>query len=93
MWEPYKKGYKAWLQLEKSLSDNSVEAYRRDLDKLTQFLEANHLHRAPADIEGKDLQQLPQIYGLIGPKTHLPGPHTLGHTFLLQILFHRTDRP
>ncbi len=37
MWEPYKRGYKAWLQLEKSLSDNSVEAYLRDIDKLTQI--------------------------------------------------------
>ncbi len=26
MWEAYKKGYKAWLQLEKSLADNSVQA-------------------------------------------------------------------
>ena len=30
MWEPYKKGFKAYLQLEKSLSDNSVQAYLRD---------------------------------------------------------------
>jgi len=42
MWEPYKKGFKAFLQLEKSLADNSVEAYLRDIDKLTQYLqEAN----------------------------------------------------
>ena len=40
MWEPYKKGYKAWLQLEKSLAENSVEAYLRDIDKLTDFLQA-----------------------------------------------------
>jgi integrase/recombinase XerD len=57
MWEPYKKGYKAWLQLERSLSDNSIEAYLRDIDKLTQFLEATHAHKTPADIELNDLQQ------------------------------------
>jgi integrase/recombinase XerD len=60
MWEPYKKGYKAWLQLEKSLSDNSVEAYLRDLDKLTQFLQAAELHKAPDTIEQKDLQRFLQ---------------------------------
>ena len=57
MWEPYKKGYKAWLQLEKSLSDNSVEAYLRDIDKLTQFLQAAHTLKSPDAIELKDLQQ------------------------------------
>jgi integrase/recombinase XerD len=57
MWEPYKKGYKAWLQLEKSLSDNSVEAYGRDIEKLTQFLQATHSLRTPAEIELKDLRQ------------------------------------
>src|SRR5450432_1562510 len=56
MWEPYKKGYKAWLQLERSLSDNSIEAYLRDIDKLTQFLEAIDARKGPADIELQDLQ-------------------------------------
>jgi integrase/recombinase XerD len=56
MWEPYKKGYKAWLQLERSLSDNSVEAYLRDLDKLTQFLQTTQPEKTPADIGLKDLR-------------------------------------
>jgi len=37
MWNSYKKGFKAWLQLEKSLAANSVEAYLRDIDKLTDY--------------------------------------------------------
>lgn len=57
MWEVYKKGYKAWLQLEKSLSDNSVEAYLRDIDKLTDFLQLQHSLLSPANIELKNLQQ------------------------------------
>ncbi len=56
MWEPYKKGFKAYLQLEKSLSDNSVEAYLRDIDKLTQYLQEASSLRAPADVELEDLQ-------------------------------------
>lgn len=37
-WEIYIKGFRAFLQLEKSLSPNSVEAYQRDISKLSQFL-------------------------------------------------------
>ena len=57
MWEPYKKGFKGWLQLEKSLSENSVEAYLRDIDKLTQFLQNQHSFQSPATVELKELQQ------------------------------------
>lgn len=57
MWEPYKKGFKAWLQLEKSLSDNSVEAYLRDIDKLTAFLQSQTALKTPAELELKDLQK------------------------------------
>lgn len=66
MWEPYKKGYKAWLQLEKSLSDNSVEAYLRDIDKLTQFLQTTESVKAPDAIGLKDLQAFLQWIGKLG---------------------------
>jgi integrase/recombinase XerD len=57
MWESYKKGFKAYLQLEKSLSDNSVQAYLRDIEHLTQFLQEKKLLKSPADLVLKDLQQ------------------------------------
>jgi integrase/recombinase XerD len=57
MWDAYKKGFKAYLQLEKSLSDHSVEAYLRDVDKLTEFLLAAEQTQSPADIDLKTLQQ------------------------------------
>lgn len=56
MWDSYKKGYRAWLQLEKSLADHSVEAYLRDLEKLISFLLAGGLKKSPDSIELKDLQ-------------------------------------
>src|SRR3981081_933236 len=56
MWETYKKGFKAYLKLEKSLSDNSVEAYLHDVEKLTHYLKQHSLFKSPADIELKDLQ-------------------------------------
>ncbi|HMH31840.1 MAG TPA: site-specific tyrosine recombinase XerD [Puia sp.] len=56
MWEAYKKGYKAYLQLEKSLSDHSVEAYLHDVEKFTQFMEETNAMKTPADTNLKDLQ-------------------------------------
>jgi len=56
MWEAYKKGFKAYLQLEKSLSDNSTEAYLRDIEKLTQYLQEKNTLKTPADLKLKDLQ-------------------------------------
>jgi integrase/recombinase XerD len=56
MWEAYKKGYKSYLQLEKSLSDNSVDAYMLDVEKFTQFLLHANSMKTPAEIELKDLQ-------------------------------------
>lgn len=56
MWNVYKKGFRAWLQLEKSLSAHSVEAYAADLEKLTQFLESTNNEKAPETIEASDLE-------------------------------------
>ena len=56
MWEPYKKGYKAYLQLEKSLSDNSVEAYLHDIEKLTTWIAETNELKTPQQIVLKDLE-------------------------------------
>lgn len=56
MWEPYKKGFKAWLQLEKSLSDRSVEAYLSDVDKLTQHLLYTGNAKNPGQLTTEELR-------------------------------------
>lgn len=56
MWEPYKKGYKAWLQLEKSLADNSVQAYLHDIEKLCDYLQISNELKNPGQLELKDLE-------------------------------------
>lgn len=66
MWNSYKKGFKAWLQLEKSLSENSVEGYMRDIDKLTQFLQHENNIKAPNEIVLADLQRFIQWIGELG---------------------------
>jgi integrase/recombinase XerD len=57
MWNAYKKGFKAYLQLEKSLSDHSVEAYLRDVEKLTEFLLYTNDTKEPGAVDLKLLQQ------------------------------------
>lgn len=66
MWEPYKKGFKAWLQLEKSLADNSVEAYLRDMEKLTDYLQTAKRMVTPQELKLKDLENFVQWIGELG---------------------------
>jgi integrase/recombinase XerD len=66
MWEPYKKGFKAYLQLERSLSDNSVEAYLHDVDKLTQYLQLTNNLAGPESLELKVLQGFIQSVAELG---------------------------
>ena len=57
MWDVYKKGFKSYLQLERSLSDHSVDAYLHDVALLAQFLSVSGLHLSPAAVELKHLQE------------------------------------
>lgn len=66
MWDAYKKGYKAWLRLEKSLSENSVEAYLRDVEKLTEYLQASNQLITPGEVELGHLQRFVKWVGELG---------------------------
>ena len=57
MWQSYTNGVKMYLQLEKSLSGNSVEAYIHDVDKLQQFLEAKALQTQPESMDLSTLRE------------------------------------
>ena len=62
-WTVYKKGFKAFLQLEKSLSDHSVEAYLRAIDKLSDYLVSINAPVSPADVTLQHLQSFMQCIG------------------------------
>ncbi len=66
MWEPYKKGFKSWLQLERSLSENSVDAYLHDISMLTSYFELEGIIKSPADIILKDLELFVQSIHALG---------------------------
>src|SRR4051812_39759250 len=69
MWEAYKKGYKAWLQLEKSLAENSVSAYLADLEKLTTFLVDTGRKKKPGELELHDLEKFIEWINALGMTT------------------------
>lgn len=56
-WRSAIKGFQAYLKLEKGLSDNSIEAYSRDIDKLQQYanIQINKLN--PETVTLTDLRQ------------------------------------
>lgn len=57
-WEIYIKGFKSFLQLEKSLATNTVEAYVRDIGKLREYFEISNQHDlAPEKVSIKKLQE------------------------------------
>jgi integrase/recombinase XerD len=66
MWEPYKKGFKAYLQLEKSLADNSVQAYLHDIELLTAYLQQAGLMVTPTDITLPHLEKFVQWIAELG---------------------------
>lgn len=50
-WKLSIQGFKNHLKLERSLSQNSVDAYVQDIDKLVQYLAYSKIETAPKDID------------------------------------------
>jgi len=56
-WSSYIKGFKIYLQLERSLADNSVDAYMADVDKFERFFtQIFEPSKTLKEIEYQDLQ-------------------------------------
>lgn len=54
-WDTYTRQFKDYLKLERSLAENSIEAYMRDIAKLQQFFELNQNDVSPAKVKQQDL--------------------------------------
>jgi integrase/recombinase XerD len=55
-WRSAIKGFQAYLKLEKGLSDNSIEAYTRDIDKLQQYTDIQTNKLNPEAVSLTDLR-------------------------------------
>ncbi|MCX2474589.1 site-specific tyrosine recombinase XerD [Pedobacter sp. MC2016-05] len=56
LWQSYIKGFRAYLKLERSLSDHSVHAYLNDIAKLSQYFEAMEEEPKLTDIKASDIK-------------------------------------
>lgn len=56
-WQPTIKEYQLFLKIERGLSNNTIESYTRDIQKLLLFLEAHKISKTPIDIDLDTLQQ------------------------------------
>jgi integrase/recombinase XerD len=69
-WSVCIKQFEAYLQLEKSLSVNSVEAYLRDIRKLTQFLDSKAYHISPLELQPAVIREFLQWVHELGMMPH-----------------------
>ncbi|MBL0308480.1 MAG: site-specific tyrosine recombinase XerD [Bacteroidetes bacterium] len=69
-WNSYIKGFRNYLQLEKSLSPNSMEAYQRDVLKLVNYLESEKLTLNVDQIKHQHLEGFIKALHEVGLDAH-----------------------
>ncbi len=69
-WDQHIRQFQNYLRLERSLSDNSVEAYVHDVVKLKQFVELSNLKISPLQTEPAHLQDFLEYIHELGMTPH-----------------------
>ena len=62
-WQQSIKSFETYLRLEKSLSENSVEAYLHDVRKLESYFTEIRKETSPAEVAYTDLKEFLVRYG------------------------------
>lgn len=65
-WDIYIKQFRNYLKLERSLSDNSIQAYARDVTKLKEFFEIRKKEITPLKVSQQDLIDFLEFIGELG---------------------------
>ncbi|HYC85363.1 MAG TPA: site-specific integrase, partial [Chryseosolibacter sp.] len=69
-WATHRKHFLTYLKLERSLSNNSIEAYGNDVLKLEQFMEMRHPAVSPLKVSSTHLQQFVEYLHKLGMSAH-----------------------
>ncbi len=63
IWDERLRGFKAYLKLERSLSDNSIDAYLNDTEKLKEFV--CNISKSGVEPEQVDMDLLQEFFGYL----------------------------
>lgn len=69
-WHTYSKQFKNYLKLERSLAQNSIDAYLADLSKLQQFFEIKEKDVSPTKVSQQDLVDFIEFINELGMSAH-----------------------
>ena len=69
-WSQQISAYKNYLKLEKSLSDNSVDAYVHDVQKLADYLKANDGAADPSTVSADNIREFLEFLHSISLAAH-----------------------
>ncbi|MDF2456035.1 MAG: xerD [Cytophagaceae bacterium] len=72
-WDILIKQFKQYLQLERALASNSVQAYVRDIVKLKEFLDISNLQVGPLKVEESHIKAFLKYINELGLSAHSQG--------------------
>ncbi|MEX0361575.1 MAG: site-specific integrase, partial [Allomuricauda sp.] len=69
-WKQGLQDYQHYMKIERGLSDNSIFAYTRDLQKLVDYLHQYEIKASPLDIGQETIQQfIYELAKIINPRS------------------------